>query len=132
VAVVAAVIAATVAVLYVWLMDRQGDEPVAWFLGGLISAAVLAAYGAASTLPGRRMALGLASGLMLALGFLGMASIGLPVLGAGVLTLISVARQPDRVRAAGGRRPRSPRPPRPPRPAPGSPGGTRSVSRRRG
>lgn len=93
-AIAAASVAVVMAVIYIWLIRQQGDEPLAWVLGVLIVGAALAGYGARSTSPHRRTAL-LAAGLLLTgLGVLALLSIGLPIIGAGILCFISAARTP--------------------------------------
>ena len=67
----------------------------AWFVAGLAAAAFLSVYGVARAAPRRALAL-LASGVvMTVLGFLAILSIGLPILGAGVLALVAAARTRD-------------------------------------
>jgi len=84
---IAAVLAAVIAIVYVWLMRQQADAPLLWVVGVLSCGALLAAYGAPHTLPHRRAAL-LVSGAMLSvLGLLAILSIGLPIVAAGVLSL---------------------------------------------
>jgi hypothetical protein len=90
-AVAAALIACGVAVLYVWVMRQQNDQPLAWFLGGLILSVVLCGY-AAAIVPLRRTALVGAGGIMVVLGGLSILSIGLPVLVAGMVALTAAAR----------------------------------------
>jgi len=90
-AVVAALVACAVAVGYVWLMRQENDQPAAWFLGGLVVSALLCVYGSARV-PMRRTALAIAGGIMTVLGAVGILSIGLPVLVAGILALMAAAR----------------------------------------
>jgi uncharacterized membrane protein YbaN (DUF454 family) len=78
-------------VVYLWLINKQGDRPAAWFLAGLAVAALLAAYGSAGQARGRRPALIVSGVLLLALGLLGILSIGLPVIAAGVLAIVAAA-----------------------------------------
>jgi hypothetical protein len=91
-AAIAAVIDLTMIVVYVGLTSQQGGQATAWFLAGLAAAALLSIYGAAGTAPGRRLALAVSGVMMVALGLLGILSIGFPILGAGVLTLVAAGR----------------------------------------
>jgi uncharacterized membrane protein YecN with MAPEG domain len=78
-------------IVYVLVMRQQGDTPLIWVLGLLGCGALLSAYGASRTLPHRRAAL-LASGAMLSvLGLLAILSIGLPILVAGVLSVVAAS-----------------------------------------
>jgi hypothetical protein len=90
-AAIAAVIALVMIGLYLGLIDQQGNQPVAWFLGGLAAAALLASYGAARAAPRRGLALAVSGAVMTVLGILSILSIGLPILGAGVLALVAAA-----------------------------------------
>ena len=90
-ALVAALVACGVAVGYVWLIRQENDQPAAWFLGGLVVSALLCGYGSARV-PRRRTALAAAGGIMIVLGILGILSIGLPVLVAGIVALVAAAR----------------------------------------
>jgi hypothetical protein len=96
-AVTAAVIAALMAGAYVLVIRAQGDPPVAWFLAGLISAAGLSIYGAARTAPWRGVALWMAGMILVVFGWLGILSIGLPILTAGGFALAAAARSRDRI-----------------------------------
>jgi hypothetical protein len=100
---------------YVWLIEQQGNSPVAWFLGGLAISAFLAVYGAMPAVPLRTGTLAISGGILAVLGGLGLASIGLPLIGAAALALASGARsylhtharpsrhrEPDRHGGAGG------------------------------
>jgi len=90
-AIAAAIVACGVAVVYVWLMRQENDQPVAWFLGGLVLSVLLCGYGSARV-PLRRTALAAAGGIMVVIGWLGIFSIGLPVLIAGIAALLAAAR----------------------------------------
>jgi len=88
--------AAALAVLmngvYLWLIDQQGNSPAIWFVAGLAVAALLAGYGALRAAPGRRPVL-IASGVLLAgLGLLGILTIGLPIVLAGLLAIVAATR----------------------------------------
>jgi hypothetical protein len=91
-AVIGAFIVGVMTGTYVWQMGRQGDHPVAWFLGGLLVSALLGIYGAAQSAPGRGAALAISGILLIVLGVLGIYSIGLPILVAGALILSAAAR----------------------------------------
>jgi hypothetical protein len=78
--------------VYVGLIRQQGGQVAAWFLAGLAVAALLSIYGVARAAPQRRLALAVSGVVMAVLGLLGLLSIGLPILGAGVLALIAAAR----------------------------------------
>lgn len=77
---------------YVWLIERQESSPVAWFLGGLAMSAFLAVYGAMTDAPLRTAALTISGGILVILGVLGLASVGLPLIGAAALALAAGAR----------------------------------------
>jgi len=89
--IVSALITAGVLGLYLWLMRQEGDRPVAWFLGGMVVRILLCGYGSAR-LPMRRTALITAGMIMVVLGSLGIFSIGLPVLAAGIVAVLSALR----------------------------------------
>lgn len=89
-ALTAAIVAAGMAVFYVWLIGQQGNQPLPWVLIILLVGALLAAYGALWRVPYRRTALVPAVIALTVLGVLGILSIGLPILAAGILALISV------------------------------------------
>ncbi|SRR6266511_1013481 len=91
-AAIAALIAVVMMVLYVGLIRQQGGQVVAWFLGGLAAAALLGLYGAARAAPRRGLALAVSGMVLAILGILGILSIGFPILGAGMLTLVAAAR----------------------------------------
>jgi hypothetical protein len=95
VAAIAAAFALIMVGLYIGLIRQQGGPVAAWFVAGLAAAAFLSVYGVARAAPRRALAL-LASGVvMTVLGFLAILSIGLPILGAGVLALVAAARARD-------------------------------------
>ncbi|WP_430791822.1 hypothetical protein [Actinoplanes sp. G11-F43] len=92
VAAAAATITAVMTVLYLTLLNQEGDGPAAWFVTGLAAAGLLAGYGIARATPSRRAALIAAGVLLLALGLLSLLSIGLPIIAAGVLALVATTR----------------------------------------
>ncbi|GIF18273.1 hypothetical protein BJ973_008767 [Actinoplanes tereljensis] len=79
-------------VVYLGLISRQGNQPAVWFVAGLAVAAVLAGYGSFAAAPRHRPALFTAGALQLALGLLGILSIGLPIVAAGVLAVVAAGR----------------------------------------
>jgi hypothetical protein len=91
-AAIASLIALVMTVLYVAMMSQQGDVVVGWFIGGLTMAALLGIYGAVRAVPLRRLALAVSGAVLTALGVVAILSIGLPILGAGVLALAAAAR----------------------------------------
>lgn len=88
----AAAITAVMLVLYLALIRQQGDEPAAWFVVGLAAAGLLSAYGIVRAAPKRRVVLTASAVLLLGFGLLGLLSVGLPIVGAGVLALVAAAR----------------------------------------
>ena len=92
VALTAALVAAAMAVFYVWLIGQQGNQPLPWVLIVLLVGALLAAYGALWRVPYRRTALVPAVIALTVLGVLGILSIGLPILASGILALVSLLR----------------------------------------
>ena len=88
----AALLAAAMTWAYLRIIHGQGDQPLAWVVGGLLGCAVLATYGAPLAAPGRRTALVVAGVGLLVLGVLAILTIGLPILAAGALALVSGAR----------------------------------------
>jgi hypothetical protein len=91
-ALTAAIVAAGMAVVYVWLIGQQGNQPLPWVLIVLVAGALLAAYGALWRVPYRRAALVPAVITLTVLGVLGILSIGLAILAAGILALVSLLR----------------------------------------
>jgi len=92
VAVVAAVLALVIIVVYLWIMRQESDRPVLWFLAALILGAAAAGYGAITASPHRGAALLLAGVVLAVMGVLAILSIGFPILVAGALCLFSAAR----------------------------------------
>ncbi|GGN93834.1 hypothetical protein GCM10010112_82540 [Actinoplanes lobatus] len=88
----ASAIALIMIVFYVGLIRQQGGQVAAWFLAGLAIAALLSIYGVARAAPGRRPVLAVSGVMMMALGLLGILSIGIPILGAGILALVAATR----------------------------------------
>jgi hypothetical protein len=98
-ALIAAILAVGMTVVYVWLIHQQGSQPVLWVLIALLAGALLAAYGALWRVRYRRTALLVATATLTVLGVLGILSIGLPILASGVLALASVLRPAHRAAA---------------------------------
>ena len=88
-ALVGAVLAALMLGVYVAVMHKQGDRPLLWFTGGLAVGVALAVYGAFRASPQRRTALFAAAVLLGGLGFLGLLTIGLPIVIGAVLCLVA-------------------------------------------
>jgi hypothetical protein len=91
-ALTAAIVAAVMAVFYVWLIRQQGNQPLPWVLIVLLAGGLLAAYGALWRAPYRRAALVPAVIALTVLGVLGILSIGFPILASGILALVSLLR----------------------------------------
>src|SRR3954447_26113517 len=89
--VAAAVLAVIMIAVYLVLIAQQDGEPALWFVAGLAAGAVLAGYGAVRDRPPALIA---AAVILLALGLLGILSIGLPIIAAGILAIIAAARRP--------------------------------------
>ena len=92
-AIVAGTVTAAVATGYLLVMRAEGDTPALWFITGLVIAVILLAYSASLGAGRRRPALTLAGVDLLGLGIVGLASIGFPLVCAGVLALISAGRE---------------------------------------
>jgi hypothetical protein len=92
-AIVAVTVTAAVAIGYLLIMRAEGDTPALWFLTGLVIAVILLGYSANRGAGRRRPALALAGVDLLGLGIVGLASIGFPLVCAGVLALISAGRK---------------------------------------
>jgi hypothetical protein len=92
-AIVAGTVTAAIAVGYLLVMRAEGDMPALWFLTGLVIAVILLGYGANRGAGRRRLALTIAGIDLLGLGIVGLASIGFPLVCAGVLALISAGRE---------------------------------------
>lgn len=88
--------AGAIAIGYARLTHARGDAPRAWFLLGLLTAAALAGYAAVRTAPRRGDAIAASGVLLILLGILGIFSIGLPVLLAGMAALAFAARHAER------------------------------------
>lgn len=106
-AAIAAVIALIMIGLYIGVISQQGGQVAAWFLVALAAAALLSIYGVARAAPRRGLALTVSGVVMAVLGLLGILSIGLPILGAGVLALIAAARAASAAHGGGATRPAS-------------------------
>ena len=88
----AAAITAVMMVLYLALIGGQGGQPAAWFVAGLATAGLLCLYAVRRAAPRRRLALAASAVLLLVFGVLGLLSIGLPIVVAGVLAAVAAAR----------------------------------------
>jgi hypothetical protein len=93
-AVAAALVAATMAAVYVVVMQGQDDRPLLWVLAVLVGGALASAYGASVRARHRRLVLVVAGAALALLGLLAILSIGLPILLAGGLALLAAARRP--------------------------------------
>lgn len=91
-AVVAALVAASMAAVYVGVMHAQDDQPLPWVLVVLAGCALAAAYGAPLRTRHRRAVLWTTAAALLLLGLVAILSIGLPILVAGGLALLAGAR----------------------------------------
>jgi hypothetical protein len=90
----AAAIAAAVDVAYVWIIASQGGPTdgarVAFVALAIAGAAACAGIGATrASPPGRLPWLGAATGALVGLGILGLFSIGLPLMVAGILAMVA-------------------------------------------
>ena len=92
-AIVAGTITTAVAIGYLLVMRAQEDTPALWFLTGLVIAVILLGYSSNRDAGRRRPALTLAGVDLLGLGIVGLASIGFPLVCAGVLALVSAGRE---------------------------------------
>lgn len=88
-AVVVTFITVAMAVLYVLIMRSQGNSPLPWVLAVLALAAGLALYGANARARLAPVSLAIAGLLLIVMGVLGIFSIGLPLLIAGVIATVS-------------------------------------------
>ena len=87
-----AVLAGLMLGVYVAVMHGQGDRPLIWFTAGLAVGVLLAVYGAFRAAPQRRPALFAAAVLLGGLGFIGLLTIGFPiVIGAALCLLAALA-----------------------------------------
>jgi hypothetical protein len=91
----AAALALGMAFYYVWLIGRQGNQPLAWVLALLLAGVLLAAYGAIRELPYRRAAVLAAAVVLTSLGLVALLSIGWPIMASGLLAIASLMRAPQ-------------------------------------
>lgn len=95
-AVLAAGLALVMVVGYLAVIRQQSGQPALWFLAALIIGAALAGYGA-RTSSSHRLGVLLVAGIVLVmLGMLGILSIGLPILVAGLLCFVAAVRTGNR------------------------------------
>lgn len=97
-ALIVAIAALVMTVTHGVLVARQGDPPVIWFTAGMLAATVLAAYAVIRAAPLRLAAFAGSGVVLVAFGVLGILSVGLPILLAGLLALGAAAW--SRIRAA--------------------------------
>jgi hypothetical protein len=90
----AVVLTVVMVAVYVTVIAGQGGDVALWYLAVLVLGAGAAAYGTPTSARHRRPALVVAAVLLVAAGLLGILSIGMPVLVAGVLCLVASARVP--------------------------------------
>jgi hypothetical protein len=88
-AVVVATIALADTVLYVFVMRSQNDSPRAWFVGALGVAIALAVYAAVAAARVAPRALAAAGLLLIVLGVVGILSIGMPLVVAGGVAIVT-------------------------------------------
>jgi hypothetical protein len=91
-AAIAAAITLTMVGFYIGLIGQEDGQVAAWFVAGLAAAALLSIHGAVRGTPRRGLALAVSGVALAVLGLLSILSIGLPILGAGVLALVAAAR----------------------------------------
>ena len=91
-AAVAAAIALIMIGVYSGVIRQQDGEVAVWFVAALSVAALLALYGTVRAAPGRVVVLFVAGALMAMLGLVGILSIGLPIIIAGVIALVAGSR----------------------------------------
>jgi hypothetical protein len=91
-AVAGSLLAVAMTGVYVSVVRGQEEDPAAWYVVALSLGALSAGYGALVPAPQRRTALALAATLLMACGLLGILTIGLPILIAGVLVLVASVR----------------------------------------
>lgn len=85
---------------YLAVLRQQGGDPAAWFLALVVLGAVAAGYACLRRARHRRPALVAAAALLTPAGLLGILSVGLPLLLAGGLCLVALARSPAAAGAA--------------------------------
>lgn len=88
----ASVLALVMLVVYVSVIREQGGEVAPWAVVVLVAGAAGAAYGSVRASPHRWAVLVAAGVLLVALGVLALLTIGLPILLAGLLCLVSAGR----------------------------------------
>jgi hypothetical protein len=89
---VASLITISVAIVYVWLIQQQGDQPALWLLGGMVLCVLFSAYGTVGTAPHRAWALAASATILIVFGVLAVASIGLPMLVAAIFAELAMVR----------------------------------------
>lgn len=79
--------------VYLWLIDRQEASPAWWFVAGLCVAVILGLGSIFWVAAGRAIMAGVGGVILLVLGVIGIFSVGLPLLVAGILMLIAAPLQ---------------------------------------
>lgn len=92
-AVLVSATAVVMAVVYVAVIHSQGDSPTAWVIGALAIAAGLSGYAATPLAQLGPGALAVAGFVLVVVGVLGIFSIGLPLLAAGIAAIASSWRR---------------------------------------
>jgi len=92
-ALVVAAVPLVMGVLYVRIIQSQGNDPLPWVLVVLGLAAALAFYASTPFASGSPVAIALAAALLIVMGILGIFSIGLPLLVAGAAATAVAARR---------------------------------------
>jgi cytochrome bd-type quinol oxidase subunit 2 len=91
-AAVACLLSVGMLVAYLLLVHSQSGSPAVWAVAVLVVAVAGTAYATSRRASYRRRVLVLCAVLLVALGFLAILSIGLPILLAGLLCMIAAAR----------------------------------------
>jgi len=81
----AAAIGVGMVIVYLVIIDNQGNSPAWWFVALMLIASALAAYGSLGSRDHRLPTLALSAFLFVGLGFLSIFTIGLPIILAAVL-----------------------------------------------
>lgn len=88
-----ALLAAVMLGVYLSIIHDQGTRPPAWVITAFVVGGAAAAYGSLRSAPLHRAALTVGAVVLLGLGTLALASVGLPIVLAGALTLAGAVRE---------------------------------------